>query len=54
MRKAGWCGRSGEWKKVGDLRVVRYQGKKESVDYSEWKEWREWVKKEEKREGVMQ
>lgn len=50
MRKAGWAGRSGEWKKVADLRVVRYQGRKESVGYKEWKEWRVWVEAEETRE----
>ncbi|KAF2641470.1 AMMECR1-domain-containing protein [Massarina eburnea CBS 473.64] len=42
MRKAGWSGRSSEWKTV-DLNVVRYQGRQVKLGYDEWKEWREWV-----------
>jgi hypothetical protein len=48
MRKAGWSGKKDEWReetKVKDLRVVRYQGKKQSVVYQEWKEWRSWCEK---------
>jgi hypothetical protein len=45
MRKAGYNGRKDDWKKV-DLQVVRYQGKKVSLDYGEWKEWRAWVREE--------
>lgn len=45
MRKAGWSGRSSDWKKVGDLRCVRYQGKKAALDHREWKSWRDWVDK---------
>ena len=43
MRKAGWLGRREKWREVGDLKVVRYQGKKESVDYEEYRKWRDWV-----------
>jgi uncharacterized protein (TIGR00296 family) len=46
MRKAGWLGRRERWREVGDLKVVRYQGKKESVDYEEYRRWREWVDRE--------
>ena len=42
MKKAGWSGRSSEWKKV-DLRIERYEGKKASLGYREWKEWKTWV-----------
>ncbi|KAI1173102.1 AMMECR1 domain-containing protein [Nemania sp. FL0916] len=42
MRKAGWVGRKDEWQDV-DLKVVRYQGKKESLQYPEYKHWRDWV-----------
>ncbi|MCJ1226348.1 hypothetical protein MMC12_002998 [Toensbergia leucococca] len=49
MRKAGWVGRSAEWKKMGDLRVVRYQGKKVDVEYQLWKEWKGWVEEGERR-----
>lgn len=42
MRKAGWVGRRNKWRDV-DLKVVRYQGKKESVEYAEYKAWRDWV-----------
>lgn len=45
MRKAGWLGRKEKWAEVADLKVVRYQGMAESVDYEEFKTWREWVKK---------
>lgn len=37
MRKAGWTGRSSEWKKV-ELRVTRYQGSKAYVTWREYKE----------------
>jgi len=50
MRKAGWTGRASEWRGVKDLSVVRYQGYRESLEYSEWKEWRTWVQ-ETGREG---
>lgn len=43
MRKAGWTGRSSEWKKVEGLRAVRYQGLKASVGWGVWREWRDWV-----------
>ncbi|KAF2400125.1 hypothetical protein EJ06DRAFT_582679 [Trichodelitschia bisporula] len=42
MRKAGWGGRSSEWSKV-NLQVIRYQGRKASLDYKTWREWRDWV-----------
>ncbi|KAK6952856.1 hypothetical protein Daesc_005151 [Daldinia eschscholtzii] len=42
MRKAGWAGRKDKWQSV-DLKVVRYQGKKKSLLYSEYKRWRDWV-----------
>jgi AMMECR1 domain-containing protein len=43
MRKAGWSGRSKDWTKVFDLKCIRYEGKKASLDYQAWKEWRDWV-----------
>ncbi|KAI1654371.1 AMMECR1 domain-containing protein [Daldinia decipiens] len=42
MRKAGWAGRKEKWQTV-ELKVVRYQGKKKSLLYSEYKRWRDWV-----------
>ncbi|KAI1111139.1 AMMECR1 domain-containing protein [Nemania sp. NC0429] len=42
MRKAGWMGRRDKWQDI-DLKVVRYQGKKESVQYPEYKHWRDWA-----------
>ncbi|KAK0625326.1 AMMECR1 domain-containing protein [Bombardia bombarda] len=42
MRKAGWMGRKDKWQEV-ELRVVRYQGLKESLEYGEYRRWREWV-----------
>jgi uncharacterized protein (TIGR00296 family) len=41
VRKAGYSGRKG-WKEL-EMDVVRYQGRKESVEWEEYKEWREWV-----------
>lgn len=48
IRKAGFSGRK-TWKDVGELQVVRYQGRKESVEYEEYREWKEWVDEEERR-----
>ncbi|KAI3317274.1 AMMECR1 domain-containing protein [Xylariaceae sp. AK1471] len=42
MRKGGWVGRKDKWQDV-DLKVVRYQGKKEILQYPEYKHWRDWV-----------
>ncbi|KAI0836915.1 AMMECR1 domain-containing protein [Hypoxylon sp. FL0890] len=42
MRKAGWAGRRDKWQSV-DLKVVRYQGKKKSLQYPEYKRWRDWA-----------
>jgi uncharacterized protein (TIGR00296 family) len=42
VQKAGWSGRKA-WREVAELKVVRYQGRKESVEYEEFKRWREWV-----------
>lgn len=42
MRKAGWIGQKDKWQDI-DLKVVRYQGKKESLLYPEYKHWRDWV-----------
>lgn len=46
MRKAGWMGKKDKWQDV-TLKVVRYQGKKEELRYSEYKHWRDWVDKQE-------
>ncbi|KAI9653094.1 MAG: hypothetical protein M1831_006178 [Alyxoria varia] len=43
MRKAGWTGRENDWQKVGDLKLVRYQGRKLAIKYDEWKNWNDWV-----------
>ena len=46
MRKAGWSGRSREWRDVfekGKGSVVRYEGEKASLAWEEWAEWRDWV-----------
>ena len=46
MRKAGWTGRKDEWRKVGDLKLVIYQGLQRELTYSQWKEFRDWVKEQ--------
>ena len=43
MRKAGWNGRSKDWRAVGDLKVVRYRGRRITVKYEEWRMWKDWV-----------
>ncbi|TPX18164.1 uncharacterized protein E0L32_002673 [Thyridium curvatum] len=48
MRKAGWMGKKDRWRDV-ELSVVRYQGKKESLEYADYKKWREWVDKTNKK-----
>ncbi|KAG8630249.1 hypothetical protein KVT40_001868 [Elsinoe batatas] len=40
MRKAGWTGSKGTWRNVRGLEIVRYEGKKVELDYSEWEAWR--------------
>lgn len=48
IRKAGFSGRK-TWRDVAELHVVRYQGRKESVEFEEYRQWKEWVKAEEER-----
>ena len=43
MKKAGWKGRSGDWRDVKGLAVVSYEGYKASLGWAEWKNWRDWV-----------
>ncbi|MCJ1398684.1 hypothetical protein MMC11_001885 [Xylographa trunciseda] len=43
MRKAGWSGRSSDWKKVGDLKCIRYEGKAATLEYSQYRDWRAWA-----------
>jgi uncharacterized protein (TIGR00296 family) len=45
MRKSGWTGKSsgGRWRDVADLKLVRYQGKREIVDYEEFERFRRWI-----------
>ncbi|KAK2038661.1 hypothetical protein LZ31DRAFT_546050 [Colletotrichum somersetense] len=50
MRKAGWMGSKSKWRDV-ELKVVRYQGKKESLEYGEYKKWADWVKKNKVKSG---
>ncbi|GJC77705.1 uncharacterized protein ColLi_00543 [Colletotrichum liriopes] len=50
MRKAGWMGSKSKWRDV-ELKVVRYQGKKESLEYDEYKKWADWVKKNKAKSG---
>lgn len=46
MRKAGWEGRRASWRDVAEasgMRVERYRGDKEEVEWEEYKAWRDWV-----------
>ncbi|KAM0322445.1 hypothetical protein ACHAQA_009512 [Verticillium albo-atrum] len=47
MRKAGWMGRKDKWQDV-ELKVVRYQGKKESLEYDEYKKWYDFASRSKK------
>ena len=40
MRKAGWNGRTSDWTKVKNLKVIRYQGSKASLSFEEWENFR--------------
>lgn len=42
VRKAGWR-KGGSWRDAAELKVVRYQGRKESVEYEEYKRWSDWT-----------
>ena len=48
VRKAGWTGRRG-WKEINELEVVRYQGRKESVEYEEYRDFKRWVAEQERK-----
>ncbi|WYZ34285.1 hypothetical protein EsH8_I_000561 [Colletotrichum jinshuiense] len=50
MRKAGWMGSKSKWRDV-DLKIVRYQGKKEALEYAEYKNWRDWAKSNKGKSG---
>ncbi|KAL8967586.1 MAG: hypothetical protein Q9183_002845 [Haloplaca sp. 2 TL-2023] len=43
MRKAGWTGRSRDWRSVADLRAVRYEGKGADCTWHTWRTWRDWM-----------
>lgn len=43
MRKAGWTGRKEDWRRVLGLELVRYEGKKVSLEYDGYKQWKDWV-----------
>lgn len=43
MRKAGWSGKSSEWRNVKDFDVVRYQGYRATLGYPEYSEWKAWL-----------
>ncbi|CAF9936489.1 hypothetical protein IMSHALPRED_010781 [Imshaugia aleurites] len=45
MKKAGWRGRSGEWRDVKGLGVVRYEGMKASLGWADWRGWRSWAER---------
>lgn len=45
VRKAGYTGKK-QWNELTELKVVKYQGRKESVEHEEYREWREWAESE--------
>ncbi|KAK4192251.1 AMMECR1-like protein [Podospora australis] len=47
IRKAGWVGKREKWQDL-DIKLVRYQGKKKSLEYEDFKQWREWESKSDK------
>lgn len=45
MRKAGWSGRKEKWAEVADLKVVKFQGLAESLEYGEYRKWKQAIGK---------
>lgn len=45
MRKAGWSGRREKWADVADMKVVRFQGLAESLEYEEFRKWKKAIGK---------
>ncbi|OAR02183.1 hypothetical protein LLEC1_04891 [Akanthomyces lecanii] len=45
VRKAGWTGSRARWGELA-LKVTRYQGKKRSMNYSEYRKWKDWAAKQ--------
>ncbi|TQV97091.1 AMME syndrome protein [Cordyceps javanica] len=45
VRKAGWTGSRSRWPDLA-LKVTRYQGKKRSLNYSQYRKWRDWLAKQ--------
>ena len=48
MRKAGWSGRTRDWKETferGKGSLVRYEGRKANLNWDEWHEWKEWTRR---------
>jgi hypothetical protein len=43
VRKAGWPGGTGDWKKLAQLHCVRYEGMRAGIGYAAWREWRDWA-----------
>lgn len=48
LRKAGWVGKKNKWHEL-DLKVVRYQGKKELLQYPEFRQFRDWYNEHNKK-----
>lgn len=46
MKKSGWDGTRMTWKSVDEIKVVRFQGSKASMEYEDWKNWRDWMDKQ--------
>lgn len=43
MRKAGWDGDERRWRNVEAFELIRYKGKKVSLDYDDYKKFQDWV-----------
>ena len=43
VKKAGWKGRTEAWKRIPNLQLTRYQGKKYRATYQHFRDWKEWT-----------
>ncbi|KHJ30642.1 putative ammecr1 family protein [Erysiphe necator] len=46
MQKSGWDGTKLTWRTVDEIKVIRFQGSKMSMNFREWKDWRDWMDKQ--------
>lgn len=53
MQKSGWAGTRLTWRSVDEIKVIRFQGSKESLTFNDWKGWRIWMDKQLRERGKV-